>query len=395
MHQPAPLTDDSQFDFGALLEQSFEDMAEARRGDILTGTIHAIDRQGIIIDLGLKRDGVVMRSEFEALGADHPYEVGQQVKVMVIKPEDQEGNLVVSISQARASKDWDIAQTQMDSGELYSGTVVAANQGGLIVPYLNLRGFIPASHVANLPRGLDDEARVQHLALNVGKEITVKIIEVNPQRRRLVLSQREAQRESRDQAKERLLSNLKEGDTVSGRVSSLRDFGAFVDLGGADGLIHVSELSWRRIRHPKEVLNIGDEVSAYVLQLDRDGKRIGLSLKRLAANPWDDIEERYHVGQDIEGLVSRVVSFGAFIELNDGIEALLHVSQLGESQPASIEDSVTVGERIAARIISLEPERQRMGLSLRATNDEEITPLDDDAPEEVPSDTEMAGADTV
>jgi small subunit ribosomal protein S1 len=253
----------------------------------------------------------------------------------------------------------------MESGELYTGNVIAANQGGLIVPFGDLRAFIPASHVMNVPRGLDDSARADYLAKFVGQPITAKIIEVNPQRRRLVLSQREAQKESRDAAKDRLLANLNIGDKVRGRVSSLRDFGAFIDLGGADGLVHVSELAWRRVRHPNEILTVGMEVEAYVLQLDRDGKRIGLSLKRLEHNPWANIEDRYQIAQTVEGTISRVVSFGAFVELPDGIEALLHLTQMSDEPPASAEELYRVGDKIEATIISLEPDRQRMGLSLR------------------------------
>ncbi|MBN1312568.1 MAG: S1 RNA-binding domain-containing protein [Anaerolineae bacterium] len=366
MHQFSSSTDDSQIDFGTLLEQSFEELEEARRGDILSGVILAIDKQGIIVDLGLKRDGVVLRSEFESLGADHPYVVGHKVTVMVIKPEDQDGNLVVSIFQARASEDWEDAQAKMDAGELYNGQVASINQGGLIVPFGDLRGFVPASHVLNLPRGLDDEARAHHLSQLIGKDLTLKIIEVNPQRRRLVFSQREAQREARNQAKERLLDKLKEGDIVQGTVSSLRDFGAFVDLGGADGLIHVSELAWRRVRHPGEILSVGMAIEAYVLQLDQEGKRIGLSLKRLETNPWADAEQRYRIGQEVEGKVSRVVSFGAFVELTSGIEALLHVSQMGNPPPAKPDDVAAVGDHVVAEIIAFEPDRQRMGLALKS-----------------------------
>jgi small subunit ribosomal protein S1 len=180
-----------------------------------------------------------------------------------------------------------------------------------------------------------------------------------------VLSQREAERDARDNAKERLLDRLNVGDVVKGTVSSLREFGAFIDLGGADGLVHISELAWRRVRHPGEILSIGQEVETYVLQLDRDEKRIGLSLKRLQPNPWEEIEKNYAIGQEVEGTISRVVSFGAFVELDNGIEALLHVSQMGEPAPQAPEELVRPGERIAAKIVSLEPERQRMGLTLK------------------------------
>jgi small subunit ribosomal protein S1 len=275
----------------------------------------------------------------------------------------------------------------MDAGELYKGRVVAANKGGLLVPYGELRGFVPASHVLDLPRGLDDDARAEYLSRYVGQELALKIIEVNPQRRRLVLSQRDAQRESRDAAKDRLLADLSVGDTVKGRVSSLRDFGAFIDIGGADGLVHLSELSWRRIRHPNEILSVGMEVEAYVLQLDRDGRRIGLSLKRLERNPWAEIEAKYSVGQMVDGTVSRVVSFGAFIELEDGIEALLHLTQMGDPAPQSAEALFKIGDHVTAEIITLEPERQRMGLSLKNGQTSEA--------QEAPNDEALAEADAV
>jgi len=379
MRQSSPAVDDLQVDFGTLLDQSFEELNEVGRGDIVTGTVLAVDKQGVIVDLGLKRDGVILRSEVDAMAGEVALKVGQKVTVMVVKPEDNDGNLVVSIHQARALKDWDAAHTQMDAGELYRGRVVAANKGGLLVPYGELRGFVPASHVLDLPRGLDDDARAEYLSRYVGQELALKIIEVNPQRRRLVLSQRDAQRESRDAAKDRLLADLSVGDTVHGRVSSLRDFGAFIDIGGADGLVHLSELSWRRIRHPNEILSVGMEVEAYVLQLDRDGRRIGLSLKRLDRNPWAEIEAKYSVGQMVEGNVSRVVSFGAFIELEDGIEALLHLTQMGNPPPASPEAMFKIGDHVTAEIITLEPDRQRMGLSLKGTRSHEEIEAPDDA----------------
>jgi len=359
-----PYNDDS-LDFAALLEQSFEEIDEVKRGDILSGTILAIDNHGMIVDVGLKRDGVVPRTDLDALDDVNAYKMGQVVTVMVVKTEDYDGNLVVSIQQALASKDWDEATTFMDSGELYPGKVVAANKGGLIVPFGELRGFVPASHVLDLPRGLGDDERAQFLSKLVGKRVDLKIIEVNPERRRLVLSQREAERDVRDNAKERLLDKLNVGDVVKGTVSSLREFGAFIDLGGADGLVHISELAWRRVRHPGEILSVGQQVETYVLQLDRDEKRIGLSLKRLQPNPWEEIEKNYSIGQMVEGTVSRVVSFGAFVELDNGIEALLHVSQMADPAPQSPEELVRPGERISASIVSLEPDRQRMGLTLK------------------------------
>ena len=382
---PSSPSDDSQVDFAALLEESFAEVEDISRGDLLTGVILAVDDYGVIVDVGLKRDGVVPRSDIEALGEDFTHRIGERICVMVVDSEDRDGNLIVSVQQALASKDWDAARRQMDNGDVYEGTVVAANKGGLIVPYGELRGFVPASHVVGLPRGLDDEARVEHLSKLIGETLDLKIIEVNPRRRRLVLSQRLAQRESREEAKRRLLRRLKEGDIVRGTVSSLRDFGAFVDLGGADGLIHVSELAWHRVHHPSEVVKVGMEVDAYVLQLDQEAMRIGLSLKRLQPNPWDEIERDYEVGQLVEGTVSRVVSFGAFVELPNGIEALLHVSEMGAGPARHIEDVVQPGQRIVAEIINLEPHRQRMGLSIKnLTGNEKL----DYPPEQEPAPSE-------
>ena len=362
---------DEPLDFAALLDESFEEIDNLGRGDIRKGTILAIDKQGLIIDVGLKRDGVVPRADLDSLGDDICYEVGQDIEVMVVRLEDQDGNLILSIRQALANKDWEAARIQMGREDLYRGKVIAANQGGLIVPFGELRGFVPSSHVVNIPRGLDDDARMNHLSSLVGQELNLKIIEVNPQRRRLVLSQREAQREMRDKAKEKLLEKLNEGDVVTGRVSSLRDFGAFVDLGGAEGLIHVSELAWRRIRHPSEILKVGAEVDTYVMQLDYESKRIGLSLKRLQPNPWMEIEEKYNIGDLVDGTISRVVSFGAFVELENGIEALLHISQLGDPPPQTPEEVVQPGDYIVTRVITLEPDRQRMGLSLKNVTEED------------------------
>jgi len=360
MTQPA----DDTFDFAAMLEASFEEMEEVRRGDILEGVILAIDDQGMIIDVGLKRDGVISRSEAEEILVEDDYRVGGRVLVMVIDPEDRDGNLSVSIKQARASKDWASALKLMENDELYLGDVIAANKGGLIVPFGELRGFVPASHIADMPRGLDDEERIAFLRDFVGRQLSLKIIEVNARRRRLVLSQRQAQRQRRERAKERLIEQLQEGDIVKGRVRSLRDFGAFVDLGGADGLIHISELAWRRVRHPSEILSVGQEVEVFVLQIDEDGHRIGLSLKRLQENPWETIKANYALEQEVEGCVSRLVAYGAFIELDNGIEALLHLSEMGTPAPELPEELFAVGDRVRARIISLEPERQRMGLSI-------------------------------
>lgn len=359
------------FDFAALLEASFaEDKFE--RGDIVSGTILSIDNHGLIIGVGSMRDGFVSRRDLERLEMQPAdFMIGTAVDVHIVRTEDDEGNLVLSISQARQSEDWRIAEDLLEKNEVWNGKVADANRGGLIILFGNLRGFVPASHIADLPRGLTEDERSSFLKRFVGQPINLKVIEVNRKRRRLVFSQRDAQRDNREARKEVLMEELKEGEVRQGIVSGLRDFGAFVDLGGADGLIHISELAWHRVKHPREVLNVGDEVSVYVLRLDDEGKRIGLSLKRLQPNPWSLVEEMYHVGQLVDGVVSRLSDFGAFVSMEPGIEALLHVSQLANPTPAHPAEYVREGDRLLMRVISIEADKQRLGLSLKEVSNEE------------------------
>lgn len=361
-------------DFEALLNASFNTDEAIERGDILEGVVLGVDSQGLIVDINQKRDGFVPRKDLERLNTTaDTYEVGQQVDVTVIRLEDDDGNFVLSVSQARQSEDWKRADHLMNDEVIWEAIVADANRGGLIIPFGHLRGFIPASHVADLPRGLNEDDRKEYLVKMIGKKISTKVIEVNHKRRRLVFSQREAQRERREAQKEELLADLQEGQVVKGVVSGLRDFGAFVDLGGADGLIHISELAWHRVKHPKEVLNIGDKIDVYVLRLDEEGRRIGLSLKRLQKNPWQLVDEVYHEGQLIEGKISRVAPFGAFVSLEPGIEALLHISQLANHEVSDPAQIVQEGQTYLMRIISIESDKQRLGLSLKDVTEEELT----------------------
>ena len=352
-------------DFAALLEESLAE-SKLERGDIITGTVLSIDSQGLIVDVSWKHDGMVSRHDLEKMGMElHDFTVDDSIDVAVIRLDDMDGNLILSASQARQNEDWKRAEELQESDEVWRGPVAAANRGGLIIPFGHLRGFVPASHVADLPRGLNEEDRLRNLEELVGQEIAVKVIEVNRKRRRLVFSQRNAERENRDARKESLLEELKEGDTRKGRVSGLCNFGAFVDLGGADGLIHISELAWHRVRNPAEVVKVGQEVEVYILHLDEDGKRIGLSLKRLQPNPWSLVNDMYHIGQLVEGKVSRTEAFGAFVSLDPGIEALLHVSQMSDSNDSiDPRQMVYEGQLLLTRIISIESNKQRLGLSL-------------------------------
>ncbi len=362
----------SEMDFAALLEASFaEEMPE--RGDIVTGTIVSVDNQGLIVSVdGMKRDGIVLRRDLERMNVEpSQFHVGDEIDIMILRMEDDEGNLLLSLSQAQQTEDWKRAEELLNTEGVFEGVVGDANRGGLIVPFGNLRGFVPASHVLDLPRGLSEDDRKLRMTRMVGQTISLRVIEVNRKRRRLVFSQRDAQRGNREQRKELLLDQLHEGETRTGIVSGLRDFGAFVDLGGADGLIHISELAWHRVNHPREVLKVGDEVQVYILRLDSEGKRIGLSLKRLQDNPWASVEENYHVGQLVEGTISRVAQFGAFVSLDPGIEALLHTSQIADPPPEDPSLVVHEGQRLVMRVISIEADKQRLGLSLKEVTEEE------------------------
>lgn len=370
--EEASVTMTDEMDFAALLEESFSQLDRLDRGDTVKGTVLSVDSQGLIVGVSSQRDGFVSRRDIERVnGQPEDFAVGAEIDVTIVRTDDDEGNMVLSVAQAAQSEDWRLAEQLLEADDAWQGEVADANRGGLIIIFGNLRGFVPASHVSDLARGLNEDERRAQLNRLVGNKIKVKVIEVNRKRRRLVFSQREAMRETRDARKEVLLDELAEGEVRKGVVSGLRDFGAFVDLGGADGLIHISELAWHRVKHPNEVVSVGDEVEVYVLRLDEEGKRIGLSLKRLQPNPWDQVEEIYHVGQLIEGTVSRTAQFGAFVSLEPGIEALLHVSQISDDAPVDASLVIGEGQRLLMRVISVEADKQRLGLSLKEVTAEE------------------------
>lgn len=355
-----------------LLDQHDYDMPQ--EGDIRTGTIVAIQPQGVIVDLGLKRDGMVPVSDLNKLEPEEreALQINDEIPVYVVQTSDPEA-LIVSIHLARLNQDWIEAEALLASGEMFEGEVIGYNKGGVIVPYGRIRGFVPISHLTEIPSGMSERRRQQRLAKLRGETLGLKVIEVDRRRHRLVLSQREAYREWEEMKRAELMEVLSEGETRVGRVSGIRDFGAFVDLGGADGLVHISELSWHRIDHPREVVKIGDEIEVYVLGIDQESGRISLSRKKLLPNPWDTVTERYDTNDLVEGRITRILDYGAFAEIEPGIEGLLHVSQLSRSP---VEDPRTVvgeGETHLLRIVSVDQKRQRIGLSLKAvTANEQI-----------------------
>lgn len=363
--------DMSQEDLASLLEE--HDFKAPEVGEIRKGVIVSITPQGIILDLGLKRDGVILPSDLEKLTEEqrNSLETNQEVSVYVMSTGGEEG-LIVSIHRALQEEDWVRARELLESGEIIEVEVETYNRGGLIVPFGGLRGFIPSSHHTELNPGLNDRARQRVMGRMKGQKMPARVIEVAPERRRLVLSQRDAQKEWEKEKKEELLQTLQEGQVVHGRVTSLSDFGAFVDIGGADGLIHVSELAWHRVNKPSEVIAVGDEIDVYILRLDQEGQRISLSRKKLLANPWDSVEERYLPGQLVEGTITRIVDYGAFVELEPGVEGLLHSSRLARNtEVADPHEVVKEGEKHLLRVVSVAAKKQRIALSLKAVTAQE------------------------
>ena len=356
--------DISAEDFEALLSQA-GGIDGPRRGDLLKGRVLSSDSRGLIVDLGLKRDGVVPRSDLDELPrGEADLKEGDEISVMVVDPVDGDGNLVVSVAQARESSDWLRAQSLMEGDAILEAAVGGFNRGGLIVPFGRLRGFVPASHISELPRGLDDDAQAKHLERMVDKILPFKVIEVDPQRRRLVLSERKAIRQWRQQQKARIIEELTVGDKRTGVVTSLREFGAFVDIGGADGLIHISELAWHRVEDPSEVLSVGQEIETLVIRLDAEANRIGLSFKRLQDNPWEAATDKVQEGQVLEGVVSRLSKAGAYIRTDLGLEGLLkHNDDYPTPSP---------GEQVEVKVAGFDPEHERLDLELTTQPEAEI-----------------------
>ncbi|MFZ4815688.1 MAG: 30S ribosomal protein S1 [Phototrophicaceae bacterium] len=358
-------TPENDLSFAELLESSFSyNFSPPQRGEIRTATILQINDREVIVDMGSKRDGIVPSQDLERLDPEFraSLEVGKEIPVYVMNPRDPEENLIVSINMGLQRYDWEKARELLTSEDVVKVKVTGNNRGGILVRWNRLEGFIPSSHL--ISAGYSNERRDAWNQL-MGDELNVKVIEVDQDRRRLIFSEREAQKEWRAKQKAKLLAELKEGDRVKGTVTGLRDFGAFVNLGGADGLIHVSELAWHRVDHPRDVLSVGDQIDVYILSLDRETNRIALSRKRLLSDPWDNAHKNYHEGQLVEGTVTNVVDFGAFVALDDGLEGLLHLSEMGDGTLKEPHSYLKKGDRLSLRISHLEPEKRRVGFTQR------------------------------
>jgi small subunit ribosomal protein S1 len=293
-------------------------------------------------------------------------EVGQEVYVYVLSPEDSNGNVVLSLKRAQEQIAWDNVDKHLEENSVIDSKIIGFNKGGLIAAVEGLRGFIPSSQVSALRRmqstGETPEQRWQKM---VGEPISVRVIEVDRERRRLILSEKAASTESRQSIKERVLEELKEGEIYTGRVTSIANFGAFINVNGADGLVHLSEISWDHIEHPREALEVGQEVKVKVINIDREKKRIGLSIRALLDDPWRSRLSKYSVGQLVEGVITRLTKFGAFARLEGDIEGLIHISEISESRIEHPKEVLKEGDVKSLRVIRIDPDQHRIGLSLR------------------------------
>ncbi len=361
-------------DGASLMEQFLNDPSHdyktLKYGDVMDGIVMHVDREELLVDIGSKSEGIVPAREYSTLSSEERQNlaVGDTILVFVVQPENNEGHAVVSIDRARQEKSWRRLQELHEANEVIEAEVTNYNKGGLLVNLDGVRGFVPASQVSEI-RGGDDASKQADMARLIGSMLPLKVIEINRHRNRLILSERQAIQERRDVMKERLIEELKEGEVRKGRVSSICDFGAFVDIGGADGLVHLSELSWSRVRHPSEVLRVGQEVDVYVLGINSQEKKIALSIKRTQAEPWSRVAAAYEVGQLVRGTVTQLANFGAFARIEDGIEGLIHVSELTDERITHPKQVVQEGQELLLRIIRIDPQRRRMGLSLRRALD--------------------------
>jgi small subunit ribosomal protein S1 len=379
------------------LDHPDHEVKNLRHGDVVEGVVVRIDPDELLVDFGGKSEGVV--SNRELLGrrggpreGDEPRQdlkVGDPVLVYVLQPESPEGHAVLSVRRAGLERKWRAMQERFEAGEIVEARVIDHNKGGLIVD-LGVRGFVPISQIVDFPRRPRDEQprdAAQEIAEKlqpfVGRTLRLKILEVNRKANRLILSEKVAVYEERREKRDELFSSLNVGQRVTGQVRSIAPFGVFVDLGGIDGLVHKSELSWNKVNNPETAYAIGEEVEAEVIDINHERGRISLSIRRLQPDPWQESVAKYTIGDVIDGTVTKLVNFGAFVRIEEGLEGLIHISELSNSRVAHPGDVVSEGQELKLKIISLDSERHRLGLSLKQTEDR-TTPMVQPRYEETP-----------
>lgn len=359
---------DPDNNMASLLESEGVNIDFPRQGEIRQGIIASITPGQILVSVGTKSEGIITGKEYEAIPENElkELEVGKEISVYILNPEDSNGNLVLSYTQAREEENWKQAEEMMAEKTPFESKIVAYNKGGLIVSLNGLRGFVPASQISMSRKStMTGDTPEQRYGKMIGEPITCCVMEVDRERRRLIFSERAASNETRETVKERIIENLQEGEIRKGRVTSLADFGAFVNINGADGLVHLSEVSWDHIKNPAEVLKVGDEVNVKVISVDKDKKRIGLSIRQTQEDPWGDRISKYQVGELLPAEITRLTKFGAFAKLEEDLEGLIHISEISEKRIEHAKEVLKEGDKVTVRVIKIDPEAHRIGLSIR------------------------------
>lgn len=357
-----------------LLAQEEGSMPIIKSGEIIKGVVARKSSSEILVDIGAKSEGVVDSKDLNKLTPEEVSQVrlGETIYVYVLRAaDDEDDRAILSLSQAKAEQDWDEAEKLFGDGEIVERTVIGHNKGGLIVEFGQLRGFLPGSQLVTGQSSSPNKG--SRWSQMMGKELRLKIIEVDREKNRLILSERlvvDANRKEEEKKKVAFLETLSVGEVREGTVTRLVDFGAFVDIGGGvDGLVHLSELAWARILHPKEVLSVGDEIQVYILNIDISQQRVALSIKRLQPEPWEDVFEHYQINQVLEAVVTKLTDFGAFARIDDRIEGLIHLSEISHKNITHPNQALSEGEKIKVKIINIDPDRRRMGLSIKQIED--------------------------
>ena len=373
---PPTTQDDSPLDMQQLLDEM--EFKSLRRGEIVEGTVMRADPEGIYLDIGHKEEGFIPPNEMRTLesGQLEAINEGDPLIAFGIRPDAQDGP-ILSIDKAKGEEGWRDLQKYMEADETIEGKIIGFNRGGCILEVANVQGFVPMSQLVtishdNFNQSSEDAGDTEDSSAGsefVGSPLTVKVLEVNRSRNRAIFSERSAMREQREAQKAALIEELHEGEIRKGRVTGISNFGAFVDLGGADGLIHISELSWGMVNSPEEIVNVGQELDVYVLRVDRDTMKIALSLRRMQPEPWDTIYDRYQVGDVVSATVTKLADFGAFARLEDSIEGLIHVTELTNAVVTHPREVVSEGDAIKVKILRIEMERKRLGLSLKQADE--------------------------
>lgn len=375
-------SDNNSLTMEQLLNQEGFNWDMPKPGDMRTGTIASISDDEIMVSIGAKSEGTIPAREVEMLSPEERanLHIGQEIQVYIVSAEGSRGTMQLSYTRSKEDDDWSQAEGLMNSKEAHEGKVEGFNKGGLIVSVGRLRGFVPASQISQARRArYKGESPEQRWGEMTGETLVGRVIEVDRERRRLILSERAASQESREAMKERLLTEINVGDMRTGRVTSLADFGAFVNINGADGLVHLSEISWERVDHPSKVLKVGDEVQVKVINIDHERRRIGLSMRQLQQDPWEDHVGTYKVGQLVEGTITRLVKFGAFARLDDHVEGLIHISELSDDRVEHPKEVVNEGDNVTLRVIKIETDKRRIGLSLRKVDSAQFSAQDYEA----------------